>query len=1797
MLEATLIVPMKSNRTRNSTAPPDHGAPIAIVGMGGVFPQANNPTTFWDNIVHKKSAVKTISPERWIAPFDAMVSIKGEPDKAFTAKAALIDHFDFNAKGFLLPEKFLASLDPLFHLTLEAGRQAFDAANAHTLDPDRVGVVLAAIALPTDGASRWARKVVGDTYADQILTRAGIDSQFTPRPFDPVEAHSAQVTYLPAALLAAALGLQGGAVTLDAACASSLYAVKLACDQLVNGSMDAMLAGGVSRPDSLYTQVGFTQLKALSKSGRCAPFDQSADGLVVGEGAGIIVLKRLDDALARNNEILGIIRGIGLSNDLRGNLLAPDSEGQIRAMRAAYAQCGWRPEDVDLIECHGAGTPLGDHTELESLRRLWQEPANNRCVIGSVKSMVGHLLTAAGAASLIKTVMAMGQKTLPPSLNFNHAPAKSPLHQSPFDVLTESAPWRKRNDNTPRRAAVNGFGFGGINAHLLLEEHQPAAIYKKGYSIPTVTSDTQSKIAIVGMDAAVGALENLSELRRALFNNETEITMRPANRWKGIDANVEPLLGTVAEKGHYTAEITIPPDEFRILPSEIPDIIPQHLFMLRVAKAAAKDAGISISAENPRIGAIIGIAFDFEATDFHLRWALFEKVQEWNSRFRMGVTANNLEHWRSQLADAVSPSLTHSRTLGALGSMAASRIARELRLGGPCFTISAGAVSGVHALQMAVDSLQNKETDAMLIGGVDLMGDVRASVCVHTLGVEQPPCDGAAAVVLKRLEDAKHHHDTIYAVVDGTGLADQWQSGNKASSAPQELACQKALKSAGLTSEEILFTSRGDLQPQMKKEVPYVSANTASVLTALVTTGLALYHRLSPPFRNGLKPEPIEPRSSGEAIAATAAQTVWGQCGHVILRAHDHARLAETEAIRQRFPDDGIRLAMGKMPAPFPLLLQKPATSILHPSGQAVDAAILQQAMETATRIHQTTARVHQRYLDLSNERTRAYAQTVALKAQLTDPPVESADSVPDNIIKPFLPREQCLEFAIGSAAKVLGPEFKVVDTYPARVRLPDEPLMLVDRILTVEGEKGGLGPGRVVTEHDVPFDAWYLDGGRAPVCISVEAGQADLFLSGYLGIDLKVKGLRTYRLLDATVTFHRALPRPGETIQYDISIDKFIRQGDTYLFLFHFSGTIDGKTLITMKEGCAGFFTESEVESSGGIIFSKEMAALSSGLGKGHWLPLVPDPPAALSAKALNALRRGDLEGCFGDAFQDIPFPKTLWLPDDRMRLIHRVTVMDPSGGRFGRGLIRAEADISPDDWFLTCHFVDDMVMPGTLMYECCAQTLRVLLQAMGWITDHENSGYEPVLGIESVLKCRGPVTPATKQVVYEVEIREIGYEPEPFVIGGAYIYADGRRIVRFNNISMRLLNTGKERLTELWNRYRSSTNPALAVANRNDLVEFATGQSSRVFGKHYQPYDEGRFLARLPAPPFLMIDRIVKAEAEPWIVKPGGSVTAVLDVHPDDWFFAADRSAVMPYGVLLEAALQPCGFLAAYTGSALLGKNEDLRFRNLGGQATLFKDVTADDGPLTTTVRLSRASHAADMIIEHFAFDISQNENPVYSGATYFGFFTSRALARQEGVRNPADFCWKSPLPEIGKYRPTPLEMTEPVTPEEAATPPKAPPLGLQMPSRAYAMIDQIDCYFPNGGTESLGYIKGSKRIHPDEWFFKAHFYQDPVWPGSLGLEAFIQLLKYVALQRWPEKADTSLFSLITRQKHGWQYRGQVVPSNNRVTVEASITRIEDAPEPTLLAKGALHIDNVTIYTIDNFGICLRPVKDHVS
>ena len=376
--------------------------PIDIVGQSCVLPGALDPATLADNLFAGRDAVKPVPEGRWDVRMDDVLG--DGPDRTWSTAGGYVEGFAsvWNPSDFLVPADELAGLDPLFHWVLHAGRAALR--DAH-LDVGarplrRAGAIFGNLSFPTDGMARWGEHVV--------LKKNGL-------PAPAADPRDRFMSGLPADLLARALGLGGQCFALDAACASSLYAIKLACDALESGRADLMLAGAVQRADSLFLHVGFCALGAMSRRGQSRPFNVGADGLVPAEGAAFLTLMRLDDAVRDGRRILGVIRGVGLSNDGRArNLLAPSEEGQQRALRLAYAAAGLSPDDIQLAECHATGTPTGDRTEIATLAGVFgRRPLH----IGSFKSMLGHLITAAGAAGILKVLAGFARQTMPPTLH------------------------------------------------------------------------------------------------------------------------------------------------------------------------------------------------------------------------------------------------------------------------------------------------------------------------------------------------------------------------------------------------------------------------------------------------------------------------------------------------------------------------------------------------------------------------------------------------------------------------------------------------------------------------------------------------------------------------------------------------------------------------------------------------------------------------------------------------------------------------------------------------------------------------------------------------------------------------------------------------------------------------------------------------------------------------------------------------------------------------------------------------------------------------------------------------------------------------------------------------------------------------------------------------------------------------------------------------------------------------------------------------------------------------------------
>ncbi|WP_022669415.1 type I polyketide synthase [Desulfospira joergensenii] len=371
----------------------------------------------------------------------------------------------------------------------------------------------------------------------------------------------------------------------------------------------------------------------------------------------------------------------------------------------------------------------------------------------------------------------------------------------------------------------------------------------------------------------------------------------------------------------------------------------------------------------------------------------------------------------------------------------------------------------------------------------------------------------------------------------------------------------------------------------------------------------------------------------------------------------------------------------------------------------------------------------------------------------------------------------------------------------------------------------------------------------------------------------------------------------------------------------------------------------------------------------------------------------------------------------------------------------------------------------------------------------------------------------------------------------------------------------------------------------SRKSILAFAEGNPSEAFGKPYQIFDADREIARLPRPPYFFMDRVLTADHPQWEMKPGGWIETEYDIPENAWYFSANRTSALPFCILLEIALQPCGWLAAFAGSALQSE-ERLHFRNLGGKAKILKTVSKDSGTLTVRCRMTGVSKAGGMIIQDFEMEVMNRGNIVYQGTTNFGFFTGQALSNQIGIKNSELTAF---TPDQDEYTPILFKADAPLTPED-----KNRSTDSGMPAKALRMIDAIEILDLNSGIYDKGYIRASKKVDPGEWFFDAHFFQDPVCPGSLGIESFIQIVRCFILEKFDIEPAQYESQLTLDQSHEWIYRGQIIPSNKDIQIHAHIREAgRDKDGFSVKADGALTVDGICIYEMKDFSVSFVPRK----
>ncbi|NOH83330.1 acyltransferase domain-containing protein [Vibrio sp. 03-59-1] len=457
--------------------------PIAIVGMASMFANSRYLNKFWDLISEKIDAITEVPETHW-RPEDYYDSDRTAPDKSYCKRGGFIPEVDFNPMEFGLPPNILELTDTSQLLSLIVAKEVLeDAKLPEGYDRDKIGITLG-----VGGGQKIAQSLnarLQYPVLKKVFKNSGIndeDSEMLIKKFQDQYIHWEENSF-PGSLgnvisgrIANRFDLGGINCVVDAACAGSLAAMRMALSELVEGRSEMMITGGVCTDNSPTMYMSFSKTPAFTTNETIQPFDIDSKGMMIGEGIGMVALKRLEDAERDGDRIYSVIKGVGSSSDGKfKSIYAPRPEGQAKALKRAYDDAGFAPHTLGLLEAHGTGTAAGDVAEFGGLNSVFSENNEEKqhIALGSVKSQIGHTKSTAGTAGLIKAALALHHKVLPPTINVSAPNPKLDIENSPFYLNTQTRPWMKRVDGTPRRAGISSFGFGGTNFHVVLEEYTP----------------------------------------------------------------------------------------------------------------------------------------------------------------------------------------------------------------------------------------------------------------------------------------------------------------------------------------------------------------------------------------------------------------------------------------------------------------------------------------------------------------------------------------------------------------------------------------------------------------------------------------------------------------------------------------------------------------------------------------------------------------------------------------------------------------------------------------------------------------------------------------------------------------------------------------------------------------------------------------------------------------------------------------------------------------------------------------------------------------------------------------------------------------------------------------------------------------------------------------------------------------------------------------------------------------------------------------------------------------------------
>nr|BAP47696.1 polyunsaturated fatty acid synthase PfaC [Aureispira marina] len=1776
--------------------------PLAIVGMDAHFGSCENLEDFYAAIYNGNQDFKPLPPKRWKG-FDAdqdLLKRYGFKD-GLAPKGAYIDQFDIDLLRYKIQPKEAETLEPQQALILKVADKALQDAQ---ISPSQNIAVL--IAMESELAihhylARWdsvwqldkALEQSGLSLSEEkktALKEYSKNALYFREGSQTPSQHTSFVGNIMASRIAALWDFSGPAFTVSCGDNAVFKALEVAQNILSLGEVDAVVVGGVDFCGGLENVLLRQEKEASSQN--IAPslsLNQGQKGWLVGEGAGAVVLKRQID-LQKQDNVYAVLEHIGQASE------------QL---------------NVGYQELVSSGYAAQDHQELKQLLATQLE---QKTALGSVKTSFGHTGAASGIAALIKTALCLHHKFIPGIPNWEAPQEATAFAKTKYYFPMASRPWLL-NAGEKRKAAING--LEGLQIHLsegvrsspapspLLQGRVGSLFVLKG------NTETALREALALLLEDLAGKSSLPELAARLYYNHQA---KPSSYTIVLLANSKKNLQQEIRFMQVGLEAAL--TENKVLKT------PRGSYF--TAKPLGKTGKIAFSYPGSAT-AYRGLGQDifqlFPSLHEHFGQKLEDIADFVGSSYLHPKLQSRQEEAPSIQTDAVS-----MMCAGVFSSAIYTHLLKDKFGLKP--DLAFGYSMGESAGMWYSFDVWNPDNTAVFrnsdLFANQLSGDLRLLAETWGISSEEAKARWISLILLADKEAVQNlvaQEDRCYLSFINT---------------PQEViisgdkeACNRVVQQLGCPAVEVPFQNviHHDFCKKVQEELydmhhfpletqPNIDFYSSLSLAPLpMDSGVIAQNSTQVCFQPVDYPTTIQQLYNDGArifieLGAGNTCTQWtssilGQQAHLAVSCTQKGKPEGTALLQAlaQLLSHGVALDLqplfaADLLAPSPRAFYKAIVS----GGARIFDYLLQPQTKKQFAGVTKTALVQQLEPALaSNSREYSFTSTKTTT-------VDTTQSIPSPSQKVLLgenglklqdfndpnhlqgktiifSQEDLEEFATGKIAKVFGEEYSIIDTYKRRVMLPMAPYLLVSRVTGLDAKRGEFKPSTMQTEYDIPYNAWFTTDGQIPWAVSVESGQCDLLLISYLGIDFENKGDLVYRLLDCTLTFVDDLPFEGQTLRYDISINSFVRNGDNLLFFFSYNCYVEDRLVLKMRNGCAGFFTDEQLEEGLGVVYSKEELEAKTNAKKPAFTPLLNTKKTSFSKEDLHHLIEGNMELCFDSpAYFANGRNPSLRLPPEQILMIDRIVSVDLKGGAYGLGYVIAEKDLAPEDWYFPCHFRDDEVLAGSLQAEGGGNLLRFFMLMLGLQRLTKDARYQPIFDLPQKVRCRKQVTPSKDtKLVYKLEVKEIGLVPNPYVIADLEIVSDGVITVHFENLGLQLREKDNPRYLEQQKGVHISPRSKDALLTELDITNFALNNLSVAFGPDFACYD-GRTVSRQPNTDLQLISRVLKIEGERLNFKQPSTIYAEYDVPEDAWYYQQNASMTMPYSVLMEIALQPCGLLGAYLGSTLPFSDKNLFFRNLDGTGEMLELPMGTDWrgkTIHNKAVLASSVALGGTVLQNYTFELSIDGQVFYKGKSSFGFFPAEALAQQVGLDNGTAVAPWYQQQNLAQKDYMSIKLDSLYGKMKLFKAPANKP-HYHLSGEQLSLLNNLKIV-KDGGQYGKGYIYGHQAINLYDWFFTCHFYQDPVMPGSLGVEAILQAMQTFALQQDLGKDFKSpRFVQVPQHTTVWKYRGQILQGVENMHCEVHFKSIEKKGEQLVIVGDAyLWNEDTRIYQITDLAL----------